>query len=60
MQFSPAFRWGLIEASDRVSQVLARVGFSPAFRWGLIEARHDSQNRTQSFDVFPGISLGPH
>ena len=36
--YSPAFRWGLIEASSDKSPYWSSIPYSPAFRWGLIEA----------------------
>ena len=37
--YSPAFRWGLIEAYDQLGRARRVMQYSPAFRWGLIEAR---------------------
>ena len=41
--FSPAFRWGLIEAGRLYSSRSEAFRFSPAFRWGLIEAPTPSE-----------------
>ena len=58
--FSPAFRWGLIEAAPGRAAASAGWAFSPAFRWGLIEARRRLRIDPRRGRVFPGISLGPH
>ena len=38
LEYSPAFRWGLIEAYADKGRIAFDKSYSPAFRWGLIEA----------------------
>ena len=42
--YSPAFRWGLIEAGGRVCESSVDFPYSPAFRWGLIEALYHTSS----------------